>query len=344
ITVKDARNAAGALDRESTEKFTEALLLCDSSEILKLTDELFMQGRDPSNFITEVIEIFRNILIILNVRNPGTLICETGEELERIQKLSGLTNAKECILIIRELAALDNTLKWAVQRKILFEAGMLSICDRNWSAENIDFNSRLKFLEERVADLAANGLKFASVVSASGVPASAAMQIQEADFQPVSVTSAENQPDDTNVASSAYDSGDFSDKNAENADELDWKDFIAAISDKKKGGIAGNIKVNSKGYILPGNRLFIVFNSEVMKNLLTKQNCVGMLEECAASAFGRKLKVTITDKKAFAELDTSLPNDENTDNADENDEFSDSVNLLKTLSDENGFKIDGLDE
>lgn len=354
ITLKDARSAAGALDRECVEKFAEAVLLSNSAELLKLTDDIFVQGRDPSNFITEVIEIFRNILVVLNVRNPGTLICETGEELETIKKLSGLTNVKEAIFIIRELAILDNTLKWAVQRKILFEAGVLAIADRNWSAENGDVNSRLKYLEERVADLTANGLKVASVMSPTG-NASASFSVSETAKNSEKSTDTKNDlPDDRKEYDIKTETKDDVKKNLKCVDDLDWNDFIAALSDKKKGGIAGNIKVNSKGYMLPGSNLYIVFNSAAMKNLLIKQNCVSLLEECASSAFGKKVNVNIVDKNDFAELDiTVFEQKKNTSDADDDasadkkmtdEEFGASIDILKQMSAESGFEIGGLDD
>ncbi|MBE7065271.1 MAG: DNA polymerase III subunit gamma/tau [Ruminococcaceae bacterium] len=349
ITLKDARSAAGALDRDCVEKFAEALLLSDSAELLKLTDDIFVQGRDPSNFITEVIEIFRNILVVLNVRNPGTLICETGEELETIRKLSGLTNVKEAIFIIRELAILDNTLKWAVQRKILFEAGVLAIADRNWSAENGDVNSRLKYLEERVSDLTANGLKVAAVMAPTGVASS--VSSENIPSTPTAPEIPGDLPDDRAEYNIKAEKKDDIRKNLKQAEELDWNDFIAALSDKKKGGIAGNIRVNSKGYMLPGSNLYIVFNSTAMKNLLIKQNCTALLEECASSAFGKKVNVHIVDKNDFAELDITVFEEKKKTVDSEKpaekkmtaEEFGTSVNLLKQLSAETGFEISGTD-
>jgi len=350
ISLKDARSAAGALDRDCVEKFAEALLLSNSAELLKLTDDIFVQGRDPSNFITEVIEIFRNILVVLNVRNPGTLICETGEELETIKKLSELTNVKEAIFIIRELAILDNTLKWAVQRKILFEAGVLAIADRNWSAENGDVNSRLKYLEERVADLTANGLKVAAVMAPAGNASVPYTPAESAQNETKKSDEKSALPDDRREYDIKAEKKDDVRKNLKCVDDLDWNDFIAALSDKKKGGIAGNIKVNSKGYMLPGSNLYIVFNSAAMKNLLIKQNCISILEECASSAFGKKVNVNIVDKNDFAELDITVFEEKRTADNEGNDsaaekmtdeEFNASVNLLKQLSADNGFEIGG---
>lgn len=51
-----------------------------------------------------------------------------------LQEIAAATDPVELTLMIKELSRLDNSLKWAVQRKILFEAGMLSLCDRKWDA------------------------------------------------------------------------------------------------------------------------------------------------------------------------------------------------------------------
>ncbi len=160
ITLRDARKASGAIDSEVLEDFTGALLARDSFKILTVTDDIFAAGIDPSNFIGEIIGMMRSLMICSSTRNPKQFLLEDDKGIERLKKLASYTNTKEITMFIKELSALESKLKWSIQRKIVFEAGMLSLCERTWSRES-EITDRVETLEKGVADLVNNGLKLA---------------------------------------------------------------------------------------------------------------------------------------------------------------------------------------
>jgi hypothetical protein len=125
--------------------------------------------------------------------------------------------------------------------------------------------------------------------------------------------------------------------------ELDWKDFLSAISDKKKPGIANSIKLNAKGYII-GNTLYIVFANVTMMNIVMKNDPRPLLKECASAAFGKNLNVMVEKKDDFEamvpELKARAESEQEDD--DETASFNNSVDLLKKLSEKEGFEITGL--
>lgn len=351
LTLADARASSGSLDRETVELFAEKLILNDGATILTLTDKIFTDGRDPSNFICELIDIFRSMMVVLSVRNPGSLVVETGEDLERLRKLANLTNLKELTMLIRELSALENSLKWSVQRKIIFEAGMLAICDRTWGSE-AELTERVKYLEQHVADLMASGLKVAAInaPSGTGLLVSAGAEVTANANAPDESTAQVADSDDTSYEkeeTTPQKDRSFSLSQLTPVEELDWKDFLAAISEQKKPGIANNIKLNAKGYII-GNTLYIVFTNAVMMNIVTKNDPRPLLKDCALSSFGKKLNVSIEKKEDFEamvpELKAQADAEGSEGEADETASFEHSVDLLKKLSEENGFEVTGNDE
>lgn len=352
LTLNDARASSGSLDRETVELFAEKLILNDGAAVLTLTDKIFSDGRDPSNFICEIIEIFRSMMIALSVRNPGSLIVESGEDLDRLKKLAALTNVQELTLLIKELSSLENSLKWSVQRKIVFEAGMLSICDRNWSSEP-ELSERLKFMEQRVADLVANGLKVAAVgtpsgtgIAAGGSQGSTADSNTDASEMPFAVScygfDDEDSRTDSEENSSSEKQNTYSISKLTPVDELDWKDFLGAVSDKKKPGIANSIKLNSKGYII-GKTLYIVFSNAAMMNIVMKNDPRPLLRECAATAFNKSLNVSLEKKEDFEAMVPELKAQEDQETAEsgdsESEAFEHSVELLKELSAKEGFNV-----
>ena len=135
VTAEEARRASGSIDAETLESFANAIISRDAFSVLALTDKVFASGIDPSNFICELIDVMRKLMIILSTRNPKQFLYDSDADVERLKKLGSATNIKEITMIVRELSSLENDLKWSVQRKIIFEAGMLSLCDRNWGRD-----------------------------------------------------------------------------------------------------------------------------------------------------------------------------------------------------------------
>jgi len=339
LTLADARASSGSLDRETVELFAEKIILSDGAAVLTLTDRIFSDGRDPSNFICEIIELFRSMMIVLSVRNPGSLIVETGEDLDRLKKLAALTNIQELTLLIKELSSLENSLKWSVQRKIVFEAGMLSICDRNWNNSS-ELTERLNYMEQRVADLVSNGLKIAAVNAPSGTGIVAE---QAQSYAP----NTENEPENSFAGASYEEETDVQEESTYDlsqltpVDELDWKDFLGALSDKKKPGIANSIKLNSKGYII-GKTLYIVFSNATMMSIVMKNDPRPLLRECALTAFNKNLNIAVESKDDFAAMVPELKAQEEQDTEDTddgNEAFAHSIDLLKELSDKEGFNV-----
>ncbi|MFR1517649.1 MAG: DNA polymerase III subunit gamma/tau, partial [Clostridia bacterium] len=157
LTLAAARASTGSIDKEFVENFAFNLIKSDGAEILRQISVLFSEGRDPSDFIAELMQIYRNVLVLLTVKNPEGLLYETQESIKLLQEIAASTNTGELTLMMKELSKLDNSLKWAVQRKILFEAGMISLCDRKWDASEAALSERIAVLEKRVSDLVASG-------------------------------------------------------------------------------------------------------------------------------------------------------------------------------------------
>lgn len=291
ITLADARKAVGSIDREVTEDFARAILTRDSFHTLELVERIFSEGADPSNFIAELIEFFRALMIIFSTRQPEKLIYESKEDIERMKKFTELTNLKEITMMIRELSALDNDLKWAVQRKIVFEAGVLSLCDRSWGRDT-EISDRVQHLERSVADLVAKGLK---VAYSGGVPISAPVQ-EKQETVPEAAENNDNSDDNEDNYREI-----LSNNLIEKADPNDWRDFLDNLFQAGKKGLSGMLSNFGTAYPV-GKRLYISFSAEQLMGTMKLDSALDILNDCATRAFGRPLKVFIKSETDFNAL------------------------------------------
>lgn len=383
ITLDGARMATGSLDKDTLMGFARALLESDGQAVLTMAHQLFADGRDPSNFVTELMHVFRNMLIVRTVNNPSAFMYEDEAGLANLNALCDLTNVTEISLFIQALSKLDNSLKWALQRKIIFEAGMLSLCDRKWSTEETDLVDRISALEARVSDLVAKGIRVSgrSAVSGTEVPvmtaASPEVKAPSAP-EPMPVAPVENLVPPAQTASEPAPAPvseavppvkkSVGIQGGRDADPTDWQDFISNLSNQGKASLASLFKTGSRGVLLTPNKLAAVFHTKMMRDMVGKQNCGDLICNCASRAFGCAMEVVLTTKEEFSDLLAvtsgneigTVPSDRGTadaprtapsvsvrepimDSSDGLDDFDASLQKLQALSQMQGFEFTQID-
>ena len=341
LTLSAARAATGSIDKEFVEKFAQNIIHSDGAEILRQVSVLFSEGRDPSDFIAELMQIFRNVLVILTIKNPEGMIYETPSSMNLLKEIANDTNKEELTLMVKELSKLDSSLKWALQRKILFEAGMLALCDRKWDESEASVSQRISALEQRLSDLVRTGIRTAErhsvsqpqIVEERSVEIPTEKQVekqvekplpkkQETQAEPIKKETVKKNP----VAGITE------------SDELDWKDFLSNVSGKGQASLAALIKINSRGVLDGKGNLILVFANSIVKDMIVKKDATDILSESATKAYGMSLRVVYATKNddlnGFAAV-----SDEQTQKP-VADSFDSAVDLLKEISQQDGFEIE----
>ncbi len=353
LTLHAARNATGSLDKAFVERFAMHLLKSESAELLQQISELFSEGRDPSDFIGELMQIYRNLLVLLTVRNTEGMLYETAESMTLLREMAEISHVKELTMIIRELSRLDQSLKWAVQRKIIFEAGILALCDRKWNETEAALTDRIAVLERRISDLAASGIPEKPRTTAVSqpipdpvpppMPEPAPLPISEPPAPAVSETpEPKPKPKPKQVAPKAVSAPGA----LQESDELDWKEFLSNISAKGQASLSALIKINSRGVLDGKGNLILVFSSPVVKDMIVKKEATDILSESASSAYGMALRVVYATKQdpldAFAPP-AAAPEAKPVRQpaaAASSEGFDSAVQLLRELSEQEGFQVE----
>ena len=293
ITLAEARRAVGSVDSEILESFAKAIISRDSFSALGLTDRVFSGGGDPSGFISDLIELLRDLMIVLSTRNPKQFLYEEDEDIERLKALASETNLKELTMLIRELSNLESSLKWSVQRKIVFEAGMLSLCDRSWGKDS-ELSDRIQVLEREVADLVNRGIKVAvSGISRPRVKETAPEEANGESYENEEERGAEDTPRVT-----VEDLTPDVIKSLKPVDPAEWNDYVSAVG-RKFGGVASILNTQCKnGYVI-GGTLFVPLTTYQFVRMVSGESRKSALESVTAEIFGNALTVSVLTEEEF---------------------------------------------
>lgn len=124
ITEKQVRELVGVPEFEYLSGMVEKIITHDIDAILALTEKIINEGKDLEFYTWELIKFVRD-LVVYNATNEQNLYGE--EEKSVMKKIISLCNAKELLDLIPELSELQNSMKWALDKEIMFETGILKI-------------------------------------------------------------------------------------------------------------------------------------------------------------------------------------------------------------------------
>ena len=148
LTLDKVLDVVGAVDNRVLYDMTEAILQKNAVRMMDLIEQIMIQGRDISQFVTELIVHFRNILICNTIENASALLDVSQEEYQRLQ--SQEISKEECMYLIKIFSALQNDLKYASNERILLEVAMLKLCSITAEKNIDDISAKLAAIERKI--------------------------------------------------------------------------------------------------------------------------------------------------------------------------------------------------
>ena len=133
------RDLVGIPKTTYVHNIVNSLLKYNVEETLKNVDIVLNEGKDINSLLWEMIKYVKDILVYTAT---GKLDIYSEEEITKIEQVSKESNKQELMNMVYELSELENTLKWSTQKLIIFQAGMIKLCNQE--------KQESKGLEERI--------------------------------------------------------------------------------------------------------------------------------------------------------------------------------------------------
>ena len=124
ITEEQIRELVGIPEIDYLLKLANAILSNNPAEVLEISEELINSGKDLDVFTWEVIKFIRDLLM-LQISND--LVVYKEEDKVRMQELTKITSKERLLTLITEISTLQNSMKWATDKEVIFETGLIKI-------------------------------------------------------------------------------------------------------------------------------------------------------------------------------------------------------------------------
>ena len=120
----------------------EGIIEYNVENALKAIDVILNEGKDITNLLWEMIKYVKDILVF---KTSKKLDLYTEDEIKQIEILSNKVEKERLIDLVYKLSELESEIKWSTQKNIVFQAGIIKLCNKE--AEN---NSNLEKRVEKI--------------------------------------------------------------------------------------------------------------------------------------------------------------------------------------------------
>lgn len=145
ITLEDAMEVLGISSSELLFSLSKALVEKNVSESLFAIDEIYKEGVEFNTLASQILSHFRDLLLVKTLKDPNKIVYTTY--LNEFRELAAKVDLEELLIIIDILKNLSVEIKYADNKRVVFEMNAIKICNR---VIKDDLALRVKALEEKI--------------------------------------------------------------------------------------------------------------------------------------------------------------------------------------------------
>lgn len=150
LTYDKVLDVLGAVDTEVYSRLLRIVLDGDVTGAIGLLEEMIVQGRELTQFISDFTWYLRNLLLIKTADGIEDIIDVSTENLARLKEEAQMAENDIIMRYIRVLSELSGQLRFATQKRILAEVTLIKICKPSMETDSQSLVDRIRQLEEKI--------------------------------------------------------------------------------------------------------------------------------------------------------------------------------------------------
>ncbi len=168
LTYDKVLDVLGAVDTGVFSRLLRHVLNSDVLGCISLLEEIVMQGRELTQFVSDFTWYLRNLLLVQSSDGLEDVIDMSSDNLQNLKEEAQMAEQTSIIRYIHIFSDLSNQIKYATQKRILVEIALIKLCKPQMQQSEEAILDRIRQVEDKVE----NGI----VVAAAAMPEGVAMQ------------------------------------------------------------------------------------------------------------------------------------------------------------------------
>ncbi len=186
LTYEHVLDILGAVDTSVFSRLLRYVMSQDVAGALKLIEDVVIQGRELSQFVTDFTWYLRNLMLVQSSDQLEDVLDMSAENLAALKEEA--VQIKQAVLMryIRIFSELTNQLRYSTQKRVLIELAIVKLCKPQMENNYESILNRLAVLEDMMErGVAAAPVRSAAVETAEEVPEPAAESLPPAQAEDV---------------------------------------------------------------------------------------------------------------------------------------------------------------
>ncbi len=292
IVRQDVVDISGLSADEAVNIFARAIVDKKPSFALNAIKDAMDEGRDLKPLCNQLIEWFRNLMLIKTGGEALKLVDLSDEEKKPICEAANLLTLRETLFIIKELSETESRLKWSENQRIVMEVSAVKLCsttsisDGGHEGNLADIEARIGNLEQKLSTMAEgnlNEIPITAVRSVSSKPPADKKQKNEINVE--------------------KDKKSFSSTGSNNNELKEWPNIIENIRLMKKMKVYAYL-LDTKCLLSADGIANVVISGDdsLKKTVLSRNESIDTISEAINQTLGMNVKVKIVDEKMLCDL------------------------------------------
>lgn len=140
----------GAVDNEVFSCMTRHMIDKNVVGCITLLEEIVMQGRELTQFVSDFTWYLRNLLLVKTSENAEDVIDVTSEHLTLMKEEADLLETDVIMRYIRIFSELSNRIRYASAKRIIIEMALIKICRPGMEQDTTSLAERIRDLEKKM--------------------------------------------------------------------------------------------------------------------------------------------------------------------------------------------------
>ena len=149
VTADVVADATGMAGRGHLFSLASAVREQNGNTALTLLGELYEGSKDMERLCAELVEFYRNLMILKSVQKADELITVSATEMEELRAFASTVSLEAVLYIMDVLQSTLDRLKGGVSRRVEMEMTLLRLCDPRLDTTPQGLLRRIEALEER---------------------------------------------------------------------------------------------------------------------------------------------------------------------------------------------------
>ncbi len=151
LTYDNVLEVLGAVD---TSVFSRLLRHIDQGEFVdavKLLEEVVIQGRELSQFVTDFIWYMRNLLLVQGSEDLEDILDISSENLAALKEEAQTIHQGKVMRYIRVFSELSGQIRYSSQKRVLIEVALVKLCQPSMEGRSASLENQIAALAERMS-------------------------------------------------------------------------------------------------------------------------------------------------------------------------------------------------